>query len=394
MLRGTPEPGDRHDKNESTRSNEDGHTHHDVNLAGGVPSMQLAHVPAHSHKAGEEHHHDHEHAEGEGHGTGQGSVERVDRKPLAIALAITTAFLIVEIIGGLLTNSLALLADAGHMATDAAALGLALFAIWLARRPATLRRSFGYYRAEILAALLNAATLVALSVYIFWEAFQRIGKPPEIDSGPMLLVAIAGLLANAASAWVLMRGGGHQENLNTRGAWLHVIGDMLGSVGAIVAALVMMGTGWYLADPLLSAGIGLLILRGSWRLLVESVDVLMEATPRNIDVEQLKRAVQEIEGVENMHDVHVRTVTSGLVALSGHVEVTGSRPWHEVLLQMNAVMQERFGIAHVTLQPEEPHHLPDAFRGCSLDSPEGMNACCAPARVVLPDGGPHHGHSH
>ncbi len=167
---------------------------------------------------------------------------RVERRPLAIALAITAVFLVVEVAGGLLTGSLALLADAGHMLTDVAALALALFATWLARRPATPARSFGYLRAEVLAALVNAAALIAVSLYIFWEAYRRVGDPPHVDSGPMLAVAVAGLLANAASAWVLSRGGGHRHSLNTRGAFLHVGGDLRGSAGAIIAALVMLAT--------------------------------------------------------------------------------------------------------------------------------------------------------
>ena len=298
-------------------------------------------------------------------------------RSLAIALTITAAFLVVEVVGGLLTNSLALLADAGHMATDVAALGLSLFAVWLGRRPATPERSFGYYRAEVLAALVNAATLVAVSLFIFWEAWERIGAPPEVDSRPMLAVAVAGLAANGAAAWVLMRGGEHQHNLNTRGAWLHVVGDMLGSLGAIVAALIMLLTGWYLADPLLSAGIGLLILRGSWRLLVDSVNILLEATPPHIDMPELRAAVTAVEGVVDVHDVHIRTVTSGLIAMSAHVEISNTRDWHAVLDDVTNLLRDHFGIAHVTLQPEEPHTLPGAFRGCSLDSPEGRAACRA-----------------
>jgi cobalt-zinc-cadmium efflux system protein len=292
-----------------------------------------------------------------------------------IALAITATFLLVEVAGGILTNSLALLADAGHMATDVAALALALFAIWLARRPATAERSFGYLRAEILAALINGASLVAISIYIFWEAFQRIGEPPEVDSGPMLAVAIAGLAANAASAWVLSRGGGHRHDLNTRGALLHVIGDMLGSAGAIVAALIMLATGWYLADPLLSAGIGLLILWNSWKLLRESVDVLLEATPHGIDADEVRAAMAATDDVDGVHDLHIWTVTSGLIALSSHVDVTGTRDWHAVLLDLSTLLRERFGIAHVTLQPEQSGTLPDAFRGCTFDTPEGVAAC-------------------
>ncbi len=328
--------------------------------------------------------------------------ERVNRRPLVIALAITSVFLVAEVVGGLLTGSLALLADAGHMATDVAALSLSLFAVWLARRPATPERSFGFYRAEVLAALVNAATLVAISVFIFWEAFQRLGAPPEVDSGPMLAVAVAGLAANAASAWVLMRGGGHEENLNTRGAFLHVVGDMLGSVGAIAAALVMLATGWYLADPLLSAGIGALILWGSWRLLRESVDVLLEATPKGINPAAVRAAMERVPGVAGVHDLHIWTVTSGLIALSGHVELRSAangdvrQAWHGTLLGLTTLLRDRFAISHVTLQPEEPHPHGadaggDAFRGCSLDSPAGRCACRMPAGRRAPS---HAGHAH
>ena len=330
-----------------------------------------------------------------GHEGAERPTERVNRRPLVIALAITGAFLVAEVVGGLLTGSLALLADAGHMATDVAALALSLFAVWLARRPATPERSFGYLRAEVLAALVNAATLVAISFFIFWEAFRRLGDPPAVESGPMLAVAVAGLVANAASAWVLTRGGGHEENLNTRGAFLHVVGDLLGSAGAIAAALIMLLTGWYLADPLLSAGIGGLILWGAWRLLRESVDVLLEATPARIDAAEVRAAMTAVDGVEGVHDLHVWTVTSGLVALSSHVEVTNGRDWHETLVELTALLRERFGIAHATLQPEEPNGHAAVFRGCCLDSPEGRVACRVPAFRPA-NGGAHalHGHRH
>lgn len=304
----------------------------------------------------------------------------INRRPLAVALAITATFLIVEVIGGILTNSLALLADAGHMATDVAALSLSLGAIWLAQRPATPERSFGYLRAEVLAALINAATLVAISIYIFFEAFQRIGEPPEVDSRPMLVVAILGLLANAASGWVLTRGGGHTHDLNTRGAFLHVIGDMLGSVGAIVAALIMLATGWYLTDPILSAGIGLLILWSSWKLLRESVDVLLETTPAHIDSQVVREAMDGVPGIVGVHDLHIWTVTSGMIAMSAHVEVTSERDWHDVLLEMTDLVRREFGISHVTLQPEDPTVLPEIYRACSLDSLEGQHACRVPLR--------------
>lgn len=325
-----------------------------------------------------------------GHENSDSTEQRVNRKPLAIALGITTVFLVAEVIGGIITNSLALLADAGHMATDVAALGLALFAIWLAGRPATPERSFGFYRAEILAAFINAASLVAISIYIFWEAFQRFGDPPEVDSGLMLIVAVAGLAANAASAWVLSRGGGHQHNLNTRGAFLHVIGDMLGSVGAIIAGVVMLTTGQYWVDPVLSAGIGLLILFSAWKLLKESVNVLLEATPSDIDPSQVRAAVQAVDGIEGMHDLHIWTVTSGLVSMSAHIEVSPDCEWHEALNQMHELLQRDFGINHVTLQPEDHETHAGLFRGCSLDSPEGRSACM----VEPQDAASSHNHGH
>lgn len=312
---------------------------------------------------------------------------RPQRRPLFLALAITTAFLIVEVIGGFLTNSLALLADAGHMLTDVAALALSLFAIWLARRSATPERSYGFARAEVLAALVNAATLVVISISIFWEAIRRLGATPEVESGPMLLVAIAGLAANAASAWVLSRGGHHHENLNMRGAFLHVVGDMLGSAGAIVAALVMLGTGWYLADPILSAGIGLLILWSAWHLLRESVDVLLEATPKGIKTRDVRERMLQVECVIGVHDLHIWTVTSGLVALSAHVQVTDSRAWRNVLTDLVQLLRDEFGIVHATLQPEAADGAFGVYDGCSLDTPEGRRACCvategAPARAT------------
>ncbi len=331
----------------------------------------------------------HDHHE---HHSEHAPAERVDRRPLAIALVITALFLVVEVVGGLLTNSLALLADAGHMLTDVAALVLALFATWLAQRPATPERSFGYLRAEVLAALVNAVALIVVSLFVFWEAYRRIGEPPHVDNGPMLVVAVAGLLANAASAWVLSRGGGHQHNLNTRGAFLHVIGDMLGSAGAIVAALVMLATGWYLADPLLSAGIGLLVLWSAWRLMRESVDVLLEATPAGIDPVAIRAALGGIDGVEGVHDLHVWTVTSGLVALSAHVEVAAGSDWERLLPEAADLLAAQFGIGHITLQPEDADALPDSFRGCSLDSPEGLRACRS--RVGLADSHAHIGHRH
>jgi cobalt-zinc-cadmium efflux system protein len=283
------------------------------------------------------------------------------------------------------------------MATDVAALLLSLGAIWLARRPTTPRRSFGFLRAEVLAALINSATLVAISFYIFWESFQRVGEPPHVDSGPMLAVAVAGLLANIVSAWVLSRGGGHQHNLNTRGAYLHVMGDLLGSVGAIIAAIIMLLTGWYLADPLLSAGIGLLILWSSWRLLQASVSVLLEATPENIEPEQVAVTLRATPGVVGVHDLHIWTVTSGLIALSGHVEVDDLGRWPPILATLTETLRRDYDIAHVTLQPElvlpDDTYAPADALICSLDTESGRQACLVALKEAR-NPADHHGHSH
>ena len=258
----------------------------DAMLAAGGPAEAARSEPAH------EDHQEH------GHGIDERGEEgidrpaaRVDRRPLVIALTITTVFLVVEVVGAYFTNSLALLADAAHMLTDVGALGLALFAIWLANRPTRPERTFGYLRAEILAALVNAVSLIVLAIYIFWEAWQRLQEPPEVKSGLLLVVAVAGLLANSISAWVLSRGGGHDDNLNTRGAFLHVLGDLLGSVATIVAAVIMYFTGWYAADPILSGVIGGLVVFGAWSLLREAVDVLLEAAPRGVVVADVRRAM-------------------------------------------------------------------------------------------------------
>jgi cobalt-zinc-cadmium efflux system protein len=317
---------------------------------------------------------------------------RVDRRPLVIAMAITTTFFLVELVGAYVSNSLALLADAAHMLTDVAALGLALFAMWLATHATRPERTFGYLRAEILAALVNAVTLIVLAIYIFWEAWQRFQEPPEVKSGPLLVVAVAGMLANIASAWVLSRGGGHRENLNTRGAFLHVLGDLLGSVATIAAALIITFTGWYAADPILSVLIGGLVVFGAWSLLRESVDVLLEAAPRGVVVADVRRAMDAVPGVEGVHDLHVWTVTSGLIALSAHVETENLAGWETCMQALATILREKFGIAHATLQPELPRSTSDSWDRCSIDAPEGRAVCLTAtkpaARAV------HAGHRH
>lgn len=316
----------------------------------------------------------HEHRERNSHAA-EDRPARVDRRPLIVALAITSVYFVVEVIGAYLTNSLALLADAAHMLTDAAAIGLALFAMWLAARPTSAERTFGFLRAEILAALVNAAALILIALYIFWEAWARLREPPEVKTGLLLVVAVGGLAANAASAWVLSRGEGHRHNLNTRGAFLHVIGDLLGSVATIVAAVVMALTGWYMADPILSAVIGGLVVFGAWSLLRESVDVLLEAAPRGMAIADVRRAMTETPGVAGVHDLHVWTVTSGLTALSAHVETEQGTDWDATLDRLAATLRDEFAIGHVTLQPEPPRSACTSWDRCSIDAPEGRAAC-------------------
>jgi cobalt-zinc-cadmium efflux system protein len=317
---------------------------------------------------------------------------RVERRPLVIAMAITTTFFIVELVGAYASNSLALLADAAHMLTDVAALGLALFAMWLAGRPTSPERTFGYLRAEILAALVNAVTLIVLAIYIFWEAWHRFQEPPEVKSGPLLVVAVAGMLANIASAWVLSRGGGHRENLNTKGAFLHVLGDLLGSMATIAAAVIIAFTGWYAADPILSVLIGGLVVFGAWSLLRESVDVLLEAAPRGIVIADVRRAMGAVPGVEGVHDLHVWTVTSGLTALSAHVETANLADWERCMQTLATMLREQFGIAHATLQPELPRSRGSSWDRCSIDAPEGRAACLTAARPVARAAHAGHGH--
>lgn len=278
-----------------------------------------------------------------------------NRRALSLALAITLFFMVVEVIGGIITNSLALLADAGHMFSDASALGLSLFAIWLAGKPHTHERTFGYHRAEILAALANGITLAAVSFYVFWEAARRFAEPPEVQSAPMLAVAVIGLAANGAAGLIL--GGLSGTSLNVRSAFLHVLGDALGSVGVIAAGIVMLTTGWFLADPLISIGIGVLILIGGLRVTREALGIILEFAPRHIDIGQVRAALLSFDGVTDVHDLHVWTITSGFVALSCHMCIREGCDSASLLRRATHLLAERFQIRHVTIQPEhEPLH--------------------------------------
>ena len=233
-----------------------------------------------------------------------------NRRALGIALAVAFVVLITEVAGGILTNSLALLADAGHMVSDVLAVSIALVAIWMANRPASAKRTFGYHRAEVLAAAANGTILLLVAAYVFWQAAQRFSDPPDVSSGPMLGIGAVGLAANVFSAVILHKG--QSESLNVRGAFYHVLGDLAGSVGVVIAGVIMLTTGWMLADPLVSVAIGLLIVFGAVRLLRESFRVLLETVPRDIDIDEVERALTSTQGVVGLHDLHIWTVTSGL----------------------------------------------------------------------------------
>jgi len=284
------------------------------------------------------------------------------RNRLVVVFVITAVVLVAEVVGAFLTGSLALLADAGHMLTDVAGIGLALLAAYFAARPANEERTFGLSRLEILAAALNAVLLFALAAYVLIEAWRRLSASPEIDSGLMLAVAVVGLIANAISLKVLHPAQG--ESLNVRGAYLEVLGDLIGSIAVLVAAAVILLTGWEQADPIASALIGMLIIPRTWRLFREAVDVLLEATPRGISLAEIRRHIVETEGVEDVHDLHAWTITSGMPVVSAHVVVREDARPAEVLDRLCECLNADFDVEHCTFQLEtndrrrieEAHH--------------------------------------
>ncbi len=268
---------------------------------------------------------------------------------MAWVLGFTSTFMLAEVVGGILANSLALLADAGHMFTDVAALALSLLAMRMAQRPPSPTKTFGYVRLEILAALVNGATLLFIALVIVKEAWERIQAPPEVQGPLMMTVAAFGLGVNVLGAYLLHE---HADaSLNVRGAYLHVLGDLLGSVGALVAGGLILTTGWMMADPLVSVLIAALILVGAWRLVREATDILLEAAPRHIDVEEVVESLRRIPGLEEIHDIHVWTLTSGFVAMSGHGIITDHTMHREILDEINRRLNEH-GISHVTFQLE------------------------------------------
>lgn len=275
------------------------------------------------------------------------------RRALLVTFGLTFTYFIVEVVGGVLTNSLALLADAAHMLTDVGGLGLALFATWISQRPATPKKTYGYYRVEILAALTNAVVLFLLSFYILYEAYRRFEDPPEVQSLPMLAVAIVGLAVNLVGIYNLRRGS--KESLNVQGAFLEVVSDTLGSIGVILASLIMFFTGWYYADPIFSVLIGLFILPRTWVLMKQAVNILLEGTPAHINLRAVQEAILVTPSVADVHDLHVWTITSGMVALSTHVVLADGMSLKEgqkVLELLESQLKDRFGIDHTTIQIE------------------------------------------
>jgi len=277
-------------------------------------------------------------------------------RKLRLVLGLTTTYMLIEAVGGWLTNSLALLADAGHMLTDVAALFLAMVAIWLADRTAPREKTYGYYRLEILAAIVNAVALIVISLVILYEAYERFQAPPEVRGFEMIFIAAGGLVINSLGLWILRQ---RQVSLNLRGAFLHILGDALGSIGAMSAGVLIWLWGWNMADPLFSVVTAFLIIYCAWRLIRDSVNVLLEATPAHIDIDAVKETIKRVDGVYDMHDLHVWTITPGKEALSAHI-VLHQGACHKTTLEM---LQDRlkveFGIAHATIQLETPDFRED-----------------------------------
>jgi cobalt-zinc-cadmium efflux system protein len=288
---------------------------------------------------------------GHSHGGSAGTAAGRHKSRLAAAFGLTVAFMLAEVIGGLWTGSLALLADAAHMLTDAGGLALALVAIRFAEKPATPQRTYGYVRMEILSALANAVVLLLLTLYILYEAYQRFLEPPPILGGPMLAVAVVGLIVNLISMKLLA--GGSSESLNVKGAYFEVLSDMLGSLGVIIAAVIVMATGWTLADPIVGAGIGLFIVPRTWILLKQAVHILMEGTPPEVDIALLERSLLALPGVTAVHDLHVWTLTSGLDAMSAHVVIADMAETRATLVAANRLLADQFGLKHTTIQIED-----------------------------------------
>jgi len=284
------------------------------------------------------------------------SASRAGMRQLVIVLGLTTSYLFVEVIGGLITGSLALIADAGHMLTDVAGVSMALLAIWFGSRLATVEKTYGYYRLEILAAIANGVLLFGVAAYILYEAYRRFADPPEVLGLPMLAVAAVGMLVNLASAYLLMHG--QKVSLNVRGAFLEVVGDLLGSIAVIAAGLIILATGFYLIDPIASVLIGLFILPRTWTLIRHAVDILLEAAPRDVDMAQVMQHIKELDGVADVHDLHAWTITSGMNVLSAHVVLNPEAEPGQVLDRLAGCLTGHFDIEHSTFQLESTDRRP------------------------------------
>ncbi|KAA0957397.1 cation transporter [Planococcus sp. ANT_H30] len=297
--------------------------------------------------------HDHDHFE---------TVRSGNKKALSIALIITAGIMLLESFGGLFTNSLALIADSGHMLSDTVSLVLSLSAIWFAGRAASANKTYGYYRFEILTAFINGITLFVMAGFIIYEAVQRLYEPAEVQGGWMLVIASIGLAANVLSAWVLNRGADVQGNLNMKSAYMHIIGDALGSVGAIVAGMLILLFDWTIADPLISVAVALLILRSAWGILQNSIHILMEGTPETIDTQQVRERLLEIEGVLDVHDLHVWTITSGMDLFTCHIDVDVNIQEQKVLQEALKLVYDVCGIEHATIQIEKTDTVHDSLK--------------------------------
>mgnify|MGYP002651620524 CR=1 FL=1 len=276
------------------------------------------------------------------------------KKSLLIVLCLSGSYMIAEVIGGFATKSLALLADAAHMMTDVVGLFLAYMAIKIGEKKANSKKTFGYYRTEILAAVINAVILLGISVYVLFEAYQRFKNPPEVQSGAMMIVAGIGLVVNIVGIFIIRKGS--DESLNMKGAYFEVLSDALTSVGVMIAGIIMLTTGWYYADPLISAAIGLLIFPRTWRLLKEAINVLLEGTPKDVNIEELRKSLESVQGVKKLHDLHVWSLTSGLNAMSSHVIAEHSEDLNVLLKTLSDKATTEFKISHTTFQIETEGH--------------------------------------
>lgn len=318
-------------------------------------------------------HHGHDHAHSHNHSS--------NKKILLFSFIIITGYMFIEAVGGFITNSLALISDAGHMLSDSIALGVALLAFTFGGKAADATKTFGYRRFEILAAVLNGVTLIGIALYIFYEAIQRFANPPEVATVGMLIISVIGLLINILVAWMMMSKSDTEKNLNMRGAYLHVISDMLGSIGAIAAALLMMFFGWGWADPLASVIVAVLVLRSGFFVTKSSLHVLMEGTPKSVNMEEIVQTILQVDGVQDVHDVHIWSITSNYNALTAHIVVDGSMDVYgtEALIHKIEHMLEHKDIKHVTLQVESEKHMHDSSVLCTL-------------KADAPDAHAHHNH--